>query len=115
MKMNHMNAGPSGQSGSLEYVKELKSALDRCLLILDYELGNDPNHKGFTPDEFAEILKEKFGAPTPLSTISSQLYKATGVFVTRTKTSNQPVKYCYQILPRGRTYIRKKTSEISGE
>jgi hypothetical protein len=100
--------------GGLSYLKELKSALDKCVAILDYAFSKDSRHKGLTPDEFASLLREKFGLPVPLPTISSQLYKATGRYVTRKKEEGSPVKYRYQILPRGREYIREKIKNFGG-
>jgi len=99
---------------SLGYVKQLKSALDKCLAILDHLFSKDPNHAGLAPDEFTLIFRERFGLPVPLQTISSQLYKGTGKYVTRKKVQSRPVKYRYQILPRGQEYIRNTMANLQG-
>jgi len=100
--------------GGLGHVKKLKAAADKCLAVLDDLFSKNPNHAGLTPDEFAAVFREKFGLPIPLSTISSQLYKQTGRYVTRKKISGKPVKYRYQILPRGQEYIRNKIASLQG-
>jgi len=100
--------------GSLGYVKELKSALDKCLAILDHLFSKNPSHAGLTPDEFALMFREKFGFPVPLPTISARLYEETGHYVTRKKIEGRPVKYRYQILPRGQDYIRSKIASLQG-
>ncbi len=114
-KGQQSGAGVDVDVRSLSYLKELKSALDKCLAILDHLFSKDPNHTGLTPDEFTLMFKVKFGLPVPLSTISSQLYKETGRYVTRKKVAGQPVKYRYQILPRGQEYIRNKIARLQGE
>jgi hypothetical protein len=98
--------------GSLSYLRKLKSARDKSLAVLDQLLSRNPKHAGLTPDEFARIFKEKFGLPVPLPTISSELYRASGHYVTRTKIPGKPTKYRYQILPRGQDYIRSKVANL---
>lgn len=102
-------------AGDLDYLRELRSAADKCLAILDHVSGKDTNHSGFTPDELASILRRQFGLPIPLSTISSQLYAKTGRYVTRDLSSRRPVKYRYRILPGGQDYIRGKVQNLKGE
>jgi hypothetical protein len=100
--------------GGLTYLKELKSALDKCLAVLDQLFSKDPGHPGLTPDEFAQLFRETFRLPVPLVTISSQLGSASGKFVKRRKIAAQPVKYRYQILPRGQEYVRKRIASLQG-
>jgi hypothetical protein len=96
----------------LSFIKGLKSALDKCLSLLNYTFEKNPLHPGLTPDEMVSIFREKFGMPIPLTTISSQLLSASGNYVTRTKIKEKAVKYRYQILPKGQEYIKKKIEEL---
>jgi len=100
---------------ALSYIKELKSASDKCIAILDYLFSRDSHHPGVTPNEFASILREKFGLPVPLQTISSQLYAATSRYVTRKKILGKPVRYRYQILPRGQEHIHNEIASLQGK
>ena len=105
----------SVDADNLDYLKELGSAIDMCLAILDHVSQKDTNHPGLTPDELASILKQQFGLPVPLTTISSQLYAKTGRYVTRDLVSRKPVKYRYHILPRGQDYIRSRIKGVKDE
>lgn len=96
----------------LTYVKQLKSVLDKCLAILDNLFTSDPSFSGLTPDEFVKIFREKFGLPIPLSSVSSQLYSASGSMVTRVKVVGKPIKYRYQILQAGQEYIRREIEKL---
>jgi hypothetical protein len=98
--------------GSLSFLKNLKSARDKSLAVLDQLLSKNPKHGGLTPDGLARIFKEKFGLPVPLPTISSELYRASGRYVTRTRVAGKPTKYRYQILPKGQDYIRSKIANL---
>jgi hypothetical protein len=97
----------------LTYLKKLGSTLDKCLAILDSTFRRHPNHPGLTPDEMETILREQFGEPIPLTTISPSLLRATGIYVTRTKVKGSPVRYRYRILPKGQERIRQKTEELT--
>lgn len=101
-------------TATLTYVKDLGSTLDRCLAILDNLFAKDSRHAGLTSDEFAVLLKDRYGLPVQLSTISSQLYKATGCYVARQRIEGPPVKYRYQILSEGQEYIRKRIEQLQG-
>jgi hypothetical protein len=103
------------EAGDLDYLRELGSAGDKCLAILDYAFVKNRNHTGFTPDELASILRRHFGLPVPLSTISSQLYAKTGRYVIREQSSRRPVKYRYRILPRGQDHIHAKLQNLKAE
>ena len=96
----------------LTYLKQLKSTLNMCLGLLDYTFTKDPNHLGLTPSEIESILRERFGLPVPLTTISVALLRAAGTLVTRTKIEGKPVTYRYRILPRGREAIRTNIDEL---
>jgi hypothetical protein len=102
-------------AGDLHYLRELRSAPDKCLAILDHASRKDAGHSGFAPDELVAILRQQFGLPVPLSTISSQLYAKTGRYVTRDLISRRPLKYRYRILPKGQDYIRTKVETLKGQ
>ena len=98
----------------LDYLRQLESVVDKCLAVLDYLSSTNVNHPGLTPDELVEIFKDKFGIVVVLSTISSALLGVTGKYVTRKKIGNRPVRYRYQILPKGREYVRTKREGLQG-
>jgi len=98
----------------LDYLRQLESAVDKSLAVLDYISSKNASHPGLTPDELAEIFKDRFGIVIALSTISWALSGVTGKYVTRKKIGNRPVRYRYQILPKGREYIRTKAGGLQG-
>lgn len=102
------------EASNLDYVRELGSAIDMCLAILDHAFQSNVSDAGLTPNELVSILKQKFGLPFPLPTVSSSLYRKTGRYVTREIASKKPVRYRYRILPRGQEYIRQKIRNLRG-
>jgi hypothetical protein len=109
------STGVSIDMSRLDYLRELRSAADMCLAILDHVFQSDASNPGLTPDELVAILQQQFGLPVPLATISSSLYKKTGRYVTREPVGKNPVRYRYRILPRGQEYIRKRIWEIKNK
>ena len=95
----------------LDYLKEMKSTIDICLAILDYVFSKNPNHVGLTPDEIASIVRERFALSVSPTTVSVALLRAAGELVTRTKVPGRPIKYRYQILPKGQVFIQKKINQ----
>lgn len=95
----------------LTYLKKLGSTLNMCLALLDFTFRKDPNHPGLTPDEMESILREQFGEPVPLPSISASLLRATGSLVTRTRVRGKPVRYRYRILSRGQERILQKVED----
>jgi hypothetical protein len=97
--------------GELTELRRLTSVLDRSLSLLNFHFLKKNHSLGLTPDEIVDIMRERFGYPVPLASVSAQLYRFTGRYVTRTQISRRPVKYRYQILPAGQTYLASKLQE----
>ena len=94
--------------GELTELRRLTSVLDRSLSLLNFHSLKEETDHGLTPDEIVDIMREKFGYPVPLASVSAQLYRFTGKYVTREQISRRPVKYRYRILPTGKNYLAGK-------
>jgi hypothetical protein len=94
--------------GELTELRRLSSVLDRSLSLLNFHFMKAKSSPGLAPDEIVDIMRESFGFPVPLASVSAQLYRFTGRYVTRMRVSGRQVKYRYQILPAGQDYLATK-------